>query len=155
MLYMSICFLSITILTWDLNMAHIKRNRLWGRLNVGIWPHCNVKLWSFPCTRGTTSEFRCGVEVQLHPFLPVAGHWGYWPALPHLRLALAGRVLVSHWVWEWVGPRSVLVVWEKSCASPISIILLHIVNIMVSKRGYFYHFATAVLQYSIWVSEFH
>ena len=39
-----------------------------------------------------------------------------------------------------MGPRSVLGVWEKSSASSISILLLHIVNIMVSKRGCFYHF---------------
>lgn len=156
MLYVRICFVSITILTWDLNMTHFKRSWLWGRLNVGRWPHCNVKLWRFPYTQVWHHvEGGCEVEVYHHSFIPVAGRWGDCPALPYVRFTIAGGILVSHWVWEWLGPRSVLGVWVKSTASSISILLLHILNIMVSKRGYFCNFVTAVLHYTFWVSELH
>lgn len=95
MLYMSICFLSITILTWDLNMAHLKRNRLWGRLKVGIWSHFNVKLWSFPRTQVWHHVWRQMCSGSLAPLILTGGRALRWLAVFTLRaLYLRGKSLI-------------------------------------------------------------
>jgi hypothetical protein len=94
MFYMSICFVSITILTWYLNMTHFKRNRLWSRLNVGVWPYCNVKLWSFPCTQVWHHVWRemwsGGIAA---PFLTGGRTLRWWPSFTLRALYPRGKSL--------------------------------------------------------------